>query len=75
MDDAHARRVHAWIDNYVRAWNSNDLDDIRVLFTQDAASYTEPYRPPWGGGRRSCASGWTARTSPARPSSAGTRWP
>jgi ketosteroid isomerase-like protein len=49
MDDAQARRVHAWIDGYIRAWNSNDPADIRALFTQDAAYYTEPYSAPWRG--------------------------
>jgi uncharacterized protein (TIGR02246 family) len=49
MDDAHASRVDAWVDDYVRAWNSNDPADIRALFAQDAAYYTEPYSPPWRG--------------------------
>jgi uncharacterized protein (TIGR02246 family) len=49
MDDVQARRVQAWIDGYVRAWNSNDPADIRALFTPDAAYYTEPYGPPWEG--------------------------
>jgi SnoaL-like domain len=49
MDDAHTRRVHSWIDNYIHAWNSNDPADIRALFTQDAAYYTEPYSQPWRG--------------------------
>jgi uncharacterized protein (TIGR02246 family) len=49
MDDANARRVHAWIDSYIQAWNSNDPADIRALFTQDAAYHTEPYSPPWRG--------------------------
>ena len=47
MEDAQARRVQAWVDGYVRAWNSNDPADIRALFTQDAAYYTEPYSRPW----------------------------
>ena len=49
MDDANARRVHAWIDSYIQAWNSNDPADIRALFSQDAAYHTEPYSPPWRG--------------------------
>ena len=49
MDDAHARRVDAWIDDYVRAWSSNDPADIRALFAQDAAYYTEPHSQPWRG--------------------------
>jgi uncharacterized protein (TIGR02246 family) len=42
-------RVATWIDGYVRAWNTNDPDDIRALFTPDAGYYTEPFRPPWRG--------------------------
>jgi uncharacterized protein (TIGR02246 family) len=49
MDEAQARRVQAWIDGYVRAWNSNDPADIRALFTQDAAYFSEPYSRPWRG--------------------------
>jgi uncharacterized protein (TIGR02246 family) len=49
MDDTHASRVDAWVDDYVRAWNSNDPADIRALFAQDAAYHTEPYSPPWRG--------------------------
>ena len=49
MDDGQARRVQAWIDGYVRAWNSNDPADIRALFTQDAAYACEPYSRPWRG--------------------------
>jgi uncharacterized protein (TIGR02246 family) len=49
MQDAQARRVQAWIDGYVRAWSSNDPDDIGALFTEDAAYYTEPYGQPWRG--------------------------
>ena len=47
MEDVQARRVQAWVDGYVRAWNSNDPADIRALFAQDAAYYTEPYSRPW----------------------------
>ncbi|MEP6528164.1 MAG: nuclear transport factor 2 family protein [Nocardioidaceae bacterium] len=42
-------RVASWIVGYVRAWNTNEPDDIRALFTPDAEYYTEPYRPPWRG--------------------------
>jgi ketosteroid isomerase-like protein len=42
-------RVSTWIDDYVRAWNSNDPDDIGALFTEEAEYYTEPYHPPWLG--------------------------
>ena len=49
MDDDLAPRLVAWVDGYVRAWNSNDPAAIGALFTQDAAYYTEPYSPPWRG--------------------------
>jgi uncharacterized protein (TIGR02246 family) len=48
-DDDLARRLRAWVDGYVRAWNSNDPAEIGALFGQDAAYYTEPYQPPWRG--------------------------
>ena len=50
-------RVATWIDGYVRAWNINDPDDIRALFTHDAEYYTEPFRPPWRG-RDEIVEGW-----------------
>jgi uncharacterized protein (TIGR02246 family) len=38
-----------WMSDYVKAWNSNDPDDIAALFTEDAEYYTEPYTAPWQG--------------------------
>ncbi|SFN59462.1 hypothetical protein [Mycetocola miduiensis] len=40
----------AWIQAYERAWESNAPGDIRSLFTDDAAYYTEPWIEPWRGG-------------------------
>ena len=34
--------VTTWIEGYVRAWNSNDPDDIGSLFTMDAEYSTAP---------------------------------
>jgi uncharacterized protein (TIGR02246 family) len=48
-DDEQARHVQAWVDGYVRAWNSNDPATIGGLFTSNAAYYTEPYSAPWRG--------------------------
>ena len=42
-------RVGSWIDGYLRAWNSNDPDDIAALFTVDAEYRTAPYATPWRG--------------------------
>ena len=49
MDDELVHRLEAWVDGYVRAWNSNDPAAIGALFSEDAAYYTEPYRAPWRG--------------------------
>jgi hypothetical protein len=38
-----------WIEGYIRAWNSNDRDDIGSLFTTDALYYPEPFAEPWRG--------------------------
>ena len=46
MDRAQLER---WIDGYVKAWNSNDPDDIRGLFTEDATYLTGPFDAPWEG--------------------------
>jgi uncharacterized protein (TIGR02246 family) len=50
-------RVTAWVEGYVRAWNSNDPDEIRSLFSDDAEYFTAPFRPPWRG-RDEIVSGW-----------------
>ncbi len=53
-------RLTAWIDGYVRAWNSNDPADIGALFTDDAAYYTARFREPWRG-REGIIEGWLDR--------------
>lgn len=53
-------QLTGWIDAYVRAWNSNDPADIGALFTEDAAYYTAPFRPPWRG-RAEIVAGWLDR--------------
>ena len=49
-----------WIASYERAWASNDPDDIRALFTEDAEYFTAPFRNPWRG-RQEIADGWLDR--------------
>ena len=44
-----AERVAAWVDGYVKAWNSNDPGDIAALFAERATYLTEPHAPPWRG--------------------------
>lgn len=41
--------VTAWVDNYRRAWESNDPADIGGLFTADAAYFPQPFAEPWMG--------------------------
>ena len=53
----HTDRVTAWVERYVRAWNSNDPADIGALFTDDARYYTEPYAGAWTG-RQQIVDGW-----------------
>jgi ketosteroid isomerase-like protein len=41
--------VRDWVDRYVRAWDSNDAEEIGNLFTDDAEYFTAPHRQPWRG--------------------------
>ena len=52
-------RVTAWIEGYVRAWNSNDSPDIAALFTENAVYRTAPFDPPWQG-RQQIVDNWLA---------------
>ena len=38
--------VARWVEGYARAWASNDPEDIRVLFTDDAVYNERPYAQP-----------------------------
>ena len=55
-----AKDVAAWVDGYVRAWETNDPADIGRLFVDDAAYYTAPFREPWRG-REAIVAGWLDR--------------
>lgn len=52
--------TETWIQNYIRAWESNDPDDIGALFGEHARYYTAPYRQPWTG-REQIIHGWLGR--------------
>jgi ketosteroid isomerase-like protein len=52
--------VDDWVRRYVRAWASNDPDEIGSLFTEDARYYTAPHREPWTG-REAIVTGWLGR--------------
>ena len=53
-------KAEAWVEHYLRAWESNAPDDIRALFTEDARYFTAPEREPWVGAE-SIARGWLDR--------------
>jgi ketosteroid isomerase-like protein len=38
--------ITAWMNGYLKAWDSNDPEDIRALFTDDAVYLTAPFVPP-----------------------------
>lgn len=52
--------VTAWMDNYQRAWASNDPAEIGALFAEDAAYFPEPWATPWRG-REEIVAKWLAR--------------
>jgi ketosteroid isomerase-like protein len=59
------------MERYIRAWNSNDPDEIGALFTDDALYYTEPFTPPWRG-RAEIIERWLARKD--KPGQATFEW-
>ena len=52
--------AEAWVDRYVAAWRSNEPDDIRSLFSDDARYFTAPHREPWTGAD-AIVEGWLDR--------------
>jgi ketosteroid isomerase-like protein len=48
------------VEAYVKAWETNDPQDIAALFTEDAVYYTAPHREPWRG-RDAIVAGWLGR--------------
>ena len=41
--------IETWLRGYLKAWGSDDPQDMQALFTQDARYFTEPYAEPWVG--------------------------
>jgi uncharacterized protein (TIGR02246 family) len=65
MQAGHHARVdraalERWMERYVKAWGSNDPQDIGALFTDDATYYTAPHREPWRS-RQGIVDGWLDR--------------
>jgi len=53
-----ANEVRGWLDSYLRAWASNEPDDIRALFTEDAVYNGRPHDPEAWRGREAIVAGW-----------------
>lgn len=51
--------ITRWVEGYRKAWLSNDPDEIRALFTEDAEYRTRPFREPWEG-HEEIVAGWLA---------------
>lgn len=52
--------VERWMDGYVRAWASNDPEDIGALVTDDARYLNEPWMEPLVG-RDAIVADWLER--------------
>lgn len=48
-----------WLKGYFTAWQSNDADDVRRLFSRDAVYFYGPFREPTVGRERIVAN-WVA---------------
>ena len=55
-----AKALDAWLEGYVRAWDTNDPENIGGLFIEDARYYTAPFREPWRG-RDGIVASWLER--------------
>ncbi|HVF53380.1 MAG TPA: nuclear transport factor 2 family protein [Actinomycetota bacterium] len=53
-------RFSKWVEGYRRAWETNDPEDIRSLFTEGAVYHTEPYAEPIVG-REAIVEDWIER--------------
>lgn len=42
-------RATSWVESYRRAWETNDVADIRAVFTEDAIYRPRPAAEPWVG--------------------------
>ncbi|WP_332759362.1 nuclear transport factor 2 family protein [Pseudarthrobacter sp.] len=61
MSDA----VRSWMEKYIAAWTSNDPEDIRALFTEEAVYATRPHDPDAWRGREQIVDRWLeARDDP-----------
>lgn len=55
--------VSKWVEGYRTAWESNQADDIRAIFTEDAAYRGGPNEEAWVG-HAAIVSGWLEHQDP-----------
>lgn len=55
--------VTTWVEGYRSAWESNNSDDIRALFTEDAVYKGHPDESPWVG-HPAIVAGWLEHQDP-----------
>ena len=60
-----ASPIDLWMQGYLKAWASDDPDDVASLFTEEARYYPEPYSNPWEG-RGEIVREWIARGDSGR---------
>ncbi len=54
------KEIQSWMEGYIKAWNTNDPEDIGRLFSTSARYFTAPYRRPWIG-QEQIVAGWLGR--------------
>jgi ketosteroid isomerase-like protein len=63
-ENTNRETARRWVDAYRRAWESNEPDDIRALFSEDAEYFSVPWEEPWRG-HEGIVDGWLeARDEP-----------
>jgi hypothetical protein len=58
--DETMQAARAWLDGYLRAWDTNAPDDIRAIFAPDAVYRFEPWTTP-AEGQDAIVAAWTQR--------------
>jgi uncharacterized protein (TIGR02246 family) len=53
-------QVTTWVDGYLRAWRTNEADDVAAIFSEDATYYARPQQEPWRG-RQQIVQEWLSR--------------
>jgi hypothetical protein len=55
-----AEAITTWVNRYLRAWKTDDRDDIAALFSEDAECHERPFDTEWIG-RDEIVEGWRSR--------------